>query len=224
MSTADATTSGLNFFMAMRRENLARAAAGAHGSLIDNLVVVSIIVALVAFYESKSLSKHKFRACLAILVSLIYNLMSGSMAGAAPLLVSLLSIYWIYNRRIKIKLLLPLVVIFLAVFSMIAIFLGKGTVNPNAGFFHNLPAIGKGLAQYSLGGIVAFDRVAQNPSSIRPVFWQIDRFFLRTAKRLRCDVDVPSLHAARIQIFLHQGTSMFIPSILHTSRTLVLPA
>ena len=91
--TADATTPGLNFFMAMRRENLARAAAGAHGSLIDNLVVVSIIVALVGFYESKSLSKHKFRACLAILVSLIYNLMSGSMAGAAPLLVSLLGIY-----------------------------------------------------------------------------------------------------------------------------------
>ena len=82
---------------------------------------------------------------------------------------------------------------------MIAIFLGKGTVNPNAVFFHSLPAIGKGLAQYSFGGIVAFDRVAQIPSSIRPV-WQIDRFFLRTAKRLRCDVDVPSLHAAYTDI------------------------
>ncbi len=159
-----------------------------------NLVTLSIILALIAYYEARKSRNGMLRAVLYLSVSLAYVLLTAANVGAATLLISALGIECLLFRRLRILLLVVYLSLFLGVFWLVGLVLEKGQVRSSYALEDNLPALVNLVQLYGLGGLVAFDRIVQDPQGIRPT-WSIWRFFFLTANKLGAAIDVPSLHA-----------------------------
>ena len=143
-------------------------------SLLDNCVVLSLVVAMVACREDDGTRPRRLRVILATTIALAYALLRGERAGAIILLLSLLAISWMRGRKIKWKFLLVVTSAFFAVFIAIAFLLEKGYVERDAALRENIPALVEQVEWYAAGGLVAFDQVFHDPKKIPPV-WGIDR-------------------------------------------------
>src|SRR5262249_51498557 len=62
--------------------------------------------------------------------------------------------------------------------------------------------------EYAFGGIVAFDQVFHNPLKI-PAVWSIDRVFRQVANKLGAGLEVPSLHAAFVDVGPEMETNVY---------------
>jgi oligosaccharide repeat unit polymerase len=93
-------------------------------------------------------------------------------------------------------------------FAIVAVVLGKGRTNPSASLSENIAPAVEIVEWYTLGGVVAFDRIVQNPSGIRSS-WSISRFFLLTANKLGASFEVPSLHAEYTMISPSMKTNVY---------------
>jgi oligosaccharide repeat unit polymerase len=173
-------------------------------SLLDNCVVLSLVVAMVACREDDGTRPSRLRSVLAAAIALTYTLLRGERAGAIILLLGLLSISWIRGRKIKWKFLLVVTSAFFAVFFAIAFLLEKGYVERQAALRENVPALAQQVEWYAAGGVVAFDQVFHDPKKIPPV-WGIDRTFRQAANKLGANFQIPSLHADFVDI----GPEMF---------------
>ncbi len=173
-------------------------------SLLDNCVVLSLVVAMVACREDDGTRPRRLRVILATTIALAYALLRGERAGAIILLLSLLAISWMRGRKIKWKFLLVVTSAFFAVFIAIAFLLEKGYVERDAALRENIPALVEQVEWYAAGGLVAFDQVFHDPKKIPPV-WGIDRNFRQAANKLGANFQVPSLHADFVDI----GPEMF---------------
>jgi oligosaccharide repeat unit polymerase len=167
------------------------------GSIIfNNFASLSIMVAMIAFYESDHGKKRSF---IAIASALALNLLTGGRAGIVSLIFALVCLDWIKNRRIHWKHLAVMFLIFVISFSVIAIYLGKAGARGDAPLSENIVPVAQGFVLYAAGGLIAFDRVIREPNII-PHNWQINRFFLQTMNKLGARFEVPSLHAQFVSI------------------------
>ncbi len=160
---------------------------------IANLVVLAQFVALAAFYDSNRTIGGRLRTAIAIVLALIYGAMSGTKGNAVFLLLTL---YFVYSLKIGEIRLRPLVV---TVASALALFsLGLIFVNYAFTSFSDSSEIAVLLAEtvqnYFLSGLVAFDRIVENPNVMEST-QPIHRFFLETGRSLGLTVYVPPKHA-----------------------------
>src|SRR5712691_3232425 len=114
---------GSNLLLAARVALLEETNEEDTGSIIfNNLASLSIMVAMIAFYESDHGKKRSF---IAIGSALALNLLTGGRAGIVSLIFALVCLDWIKNRRIHWKRLAVMFLMFVISFSVIAIYLGK---------------------------------------------------------------------------------------------------
>ncbi len=167
------------------------------GTKLFNIVVsFSSVVAILAFCEKE---QSKSRSSIAVAVALLLNLMTGGRSGATALVFTLICIDWMKNRRLSWKPLLTMSLIFVTIFTLIAVFVFKGDARPDASLRENTSAVVQGFVLYAGGGLVGFDRVVRDPHII-PHNWQINRFFLQVANALGAKFEVPSLHAEFVNL------------------------
>jgi len=168
-------------------------------SIFLNLSSFSNIVAMIAFYERKQNSK---RSVIAIVFSLALNILGGGRTGFTSLILALIGIDAIQNRRLRWK---PLLAAFLAFFilsGVFVIYVQKGEARADASLQQNAVPILQMFVAYASGGLVAFDRVVREPGIVKHN-WHINRFFLLTLNRFGAHSEVPELKADFVAIGPH---------------------
>ena len=177
-------------------------------SLLENLAPLSIIAALLVYYEDDGTLSRRIRTWLAIAVSMVCNLMTASRSGAILLLLCIVTMSWLRARRVNWKMMAIAATLFLVFFSTIEILVQKGDNKKDASIADNIDAIATDLAVYGLGAVVTFDRIHQDPNAIPPV-WNINRVFLQAANKFGADYEVPSLHAEYTPIAPYRDTNVY---------------
>lgn len=171
-------------------------------SLFLNLSAFSSIVALIAFYER---ARGKWRAVAAVLAALCLNVMGGGRTGFTTLILGLMAIDWLKNRRIRWRLIITLAIVFVLLSSAMVYFVQKGGVKTEASFQENLGPIIQTFATYGAGGLVAFDQVVRQPNIVEHN-WEIDRSLLQTLDKFGAHFRVPRITADFVTIGPHQQT------------------
>jgi len=167
--------------------------------LMDNLVVLSLITALVTYYEDDGTRARRLRTYLAVGLALIYTSMTAARFSSICLIVSLVALNWLKRGGISRRAIIALSLVFVLVFSALGILLHKGAVRADETVWENVPALVDGFLWYTLGGIVAFDTVLHNPNSV-PAVQNIDRPLLLAANKFGGRYDLPSRHAEFVAI------------------------
>jgi oligosaccharide repeat unit polymerase len=185
-----------NFFMAAYMAMIAAYEAGESSVLFGSLLTLSVIMAMIAFLERDRYQKAAF---VAVVMGFMLSALTGQRAGVISLIFALVAIDWMKNRCMRWKSLSVMFVLLLAIFSILAVFVGKAGADPNASFSENVVPIAKGFALYAAGGIVGFDEVVRQPNII-PHNWQVSTFFLQTANKFGGHFEVPDLYANYLSV------------------------
>jgi oligosaccharide repeat unit polymerase len=176
-------------------------------SFIDNLPVVAMFLAIAMHMENDGSFARRWRAYLAIMLALVYGSLTGSKGNAIMLLLSLCFVSLIRARKVNLIKLGGILTLGLLLFSvglMLVNFAYMGT------WFSQemLGLIFATIQNYWLGGLVAFERIAQDPASIESAH-RISRFFLETANGLGASYYVPSIHAEFTSISASQDINTY---------------
>ncbi|HEY7618076.1 MAG TPA: O-antigen polymerase [Terriglobales bacterium] len=166
---------------------------------MDNLVVLALILALIAYYEDDGTRRRRIRTCLAVGLAFVYTFTTATRASGVTLVLCLLALHWLKHRRVTRRALLSLLLVFVIMFSTLGILLRKGEAQPEATLAENVSALVDGFLWYSLGGIVAFDAVFHEPTRVPPT-QSVFRPLLLVANKLGANLDIPPLHAEYIPI------------------------
>jgi len=164
-------------------------------SLFMNMVSVAMIVAMISFCE-----KGKLRTVVALCLAILLSLLTGAKVGVFLLLGSVMAIDSMVNRRrIRWKVIAVVFLALIVVFGFVSMEVHTGRASPGASLVDNLVSVSHLLAAYTVGGIVAFDRVVRDPSVV-PHNWSISRVFLLTLNKLGAHFQVPSLNANYVDV------------------------
>jgi oligosaccharide repeat unit polymerase len=161
--------------------------------IFDSFSGFSILIAFLGCLEDRVSLFQKIRFYTLIGVALLFNLGTAGRVGIFFLLVGLVIIASIRRGRINYKLVCYGALAFVLAFAPVAILMNKGG-DVRASVGENAVGIFRSMADYTLAGVVAFDRIVANPDAIPPV-WRISRSVLQIASRLGFDVYVPPIHA-----------------------------
>lgn len=176
--------------------------------VFGNIVTFALLFALVGVAEGGTTRRERWLIMTLVVISLVYSTMMAANAGAASLLFAIVGIQSIRKGRVNLLAAILSLVTFVAIFTTIAIALGKGRANPSAPLADNIAPTVEAVEWYTFGGVAAFDRVVQDPSGIPPS-WSISRFFLLTANKLGASFDVPPLHAEYTMVSPSMKTNVY---------------
>ena len=174
----------------------------------NNVLTFATLLALVGVAEEGLRRRERFIVNFMVLMTLLYSILMASSAGAAYILGAVLGIKSVKKGQVRAVIAALTLVGFVLLFVIVAVVLGKGRTNPSASLSENIAPAVEIVEWYTLGGVVAFDRVVQNPSGMRSS-WSISRFFLLTANKLGASFEVPSLHAEYTMISPSMKTNVY---------------
>jgi oligosaccharide repeat unit polymerase len=130
--------------------------------LFKYLIAWGSFFALISMVEYQKGRSGPLLPAVYILLALIYNFLSTARTGLIFFILSILIVYFISKRRIKISTVCLAAAIVLIAFFLPAIFLQKG-INLNAGISHNLSSMATNIQVYLVGSLVAFDKAIHSP-------------------------------------------------------------
>lgn len=206
--TSGLNTSSLQFLAALRTRAVEAELTSQHGfSITNNLVVISQFLAMAMFYENDGSLERKWRAYLAIILALIYGGMEGTKGNAVNLVITLTFISFMRARRINYAVLAGTLAVALLLFAGGLLLINFSGVHTDASLA-TFQLLGRTVQNYWLGGLVAFDRVVQSPTSIQST-QQLGRFFLEVANIFGARYPIPSINAEYTSISGWQDTNTY---------------
>lgn len=183
-------------FLAQQRMSVVEASktGGEHTfSIVKNLVILSIFLAMAMHYENDGTFPRKWRAYFAILLALIYGSLTGTKGNIVTLFLTLTFISSMRAGKMNYMKMGSAIVLALSLFAIGLLYVNfayMGLDNSMKTFMLLVETI----RDYWLGGLVAFDRIVHDPTSMESV-QNINRFFIETANGLGAHFYVPSRHA-----------------------------
>jgi len=147
------------------------------------LILFSQSVAVLCLWEKKG---HERRATVAIVFALILSIPFGQKAGPFSLVIALICVDWIRNRRMRWKL---ITVTFLAMLCLTAIV----EFYVHLGGSSDTNSVARMIGLYVSGGIIGFDQVVRDPSIVTHIN-PVDILGLRIARRLGNNVVIPEVY------------------------------
>ncbi len=176
-------------------------------SLINNFGVLAQFLALVMFYETDGSRERRWRAIVAVVLAVVFGGMTGTKGNVVTLLLTLYFISAIKGRRLRVLPLLVTIGLAVGAFA-VGLSLTNLVFETFASTADMFSAIGEQILTYWVGGIVAFQRIVENPNDIQST-QQIGRAFLETARSLGMDVQLPPIHADYTMISPYIGTNVY---------------
>jgi oligosaccharide repeat unit polymerase len=140
-------------------------------------------LAVFSYIESKNVKSRKIRAYILIVLSLMYDLLSMGRTAAFSLILVLLGVKVVLEKKVSFKSILIFAIISFIVFAIPAVLLGKGGSIGNS-LSENVRGVSNSLTVYLLGGVVAFDNVVKNPGLYAGPIITTFRFFLALLNRI----------------------------------------
>lgn len=176
--------------------------------LIRNLVQVSLAITFIGVALVDDTPRWRVRVGGLFLLTLAYQLLTGGRAGALILVLGVIGIAVVRARRLPVVPLVGGAAAFAVVFAVIGIQLEKGTARRGAPLRENLPALWVNFEEYAVGGIVALDRVVDDPGSV-PSTGGFTRTARQVANVFGADHELPSLHAQYTAIGDFRSTNVY---------------
>lgn len=161
--------------------------------IFSNVVTFASLLSLIAMAEGGRSRGEWLAAAALLLATIAYSVMMATAATTASLLTACAAVISIRKRArsLDFRIVTAVVAAFLIVFLFVSFAVSKGHMSHAASFEQNAKAGAELVAWYALGGVVAFDRVVADPTSM-PASWSISRFFLLTANKLGASFAIPS--------------------------------
>lgn len=162
-------------------------------SLLNNLSLLSRLVAFGMFFEDDGSTLRSLRAYASLLPAFAYGILSGS---KGPVIITLLTVFflsWIKSNKLSLR--GGLVVLVLCTVSFAA-----GLLYVNYAYVEfsdsgdKFSRVGTTVLEYWLAGPVAFDRIVRDPNSVASA-QRIDSFFLELADTMGGQFEISSRHA-----------------------------
>lgn len=148
-----------------------------------------IVITLTVTTETCRLHLSKWRLFLWIVLTMAYNIPTGSRLSSLVVLFGVFAIFAFARNRIPLLPAFSIGIAVIIVFAVVAIVLGKGG-DLNASPMENASGVARSLQVYALGGIVACDQVLQKPLQ-RPEEAPSLRFFYALADSLHLHSSAP---------------------------------
>jgi oligosaccharide repeat unit polymerase len=149
-----------------------------------NILTSTFLVALVAW---NSKAGHRKRAIIAVIAAALYSLLTGGRATTIQIVLSVLCIEWLQNKRLRLRALLAVVVCSALVFGVAG---SLKNTSADDSISEKASAMGKEFVGYVGGPLVAFDRVLRQPNVV-PHYPKASAYFVETAAKLFSDIDIP---------------------------------
>jgi oligosaccharide repeat unit polymerase len=149
------------------------------------LIELAQIIAVLCLWEKKD---HGKRALIAILLAFMVSIPFGQKASPFILVMALICVDTIQNRRMRWKLIAPMVFMMVAITGVFEFYVHLG----GGSFTDNLGSVGRNFGLYASGGIAGFDRVVRNPGII-PQINPVDIVGFRIARRFGANVTFPEV-------------------------------
>jgi oligosaccharide repeat unit polymerase len=186
---------GSDFWVRVRRNSIVESDAGTVSllGLSDNLVLLSLFVALAAVADDVSARALRLRTVVVVPVALFYQLSTASRSSGMALVCGLIGIAWLTSGRWTLRSATLGALGALVVFSCAAVFMNKGG-RLDAGLIENVRSVGEVLVLYAVGPIVAFDAAFNDPQAVPPV-WSIGYSLFQVLNKLGAAIELPSIHA-----------------------------
>lgn len=147
------------------------------------LIPIYTIFALVAYFEHDGSKAWRWRTWAWVAVALLYQLLSTGKSGVMLLMVGLVAVTWIKQRRAPVRFLLLCTLVLGAVFMANHIILHKSDASTDLSINEDMPALLEGFSVYTVGSLVGFDAVVSNPHSVKNT-WKLYKFFVGAANKL----------------------------------------
>lgn len=160
-----------------------------------NLLTTTTMIAMIAWAEKKG---HMKRAPIAVIVSVLYYLLTGGRSSIIQLLLALICIEWMTTKALRWKPMLISAACALLVFGIVA-----SIVHPSGedlSVSEKASAASTEFIGYIGGPLVAFDRVVRQPNAIKHTP-NAAAFFVETAAKIFPSIEVPS----RLSQFVQTG-------------------
>jgi oligosaccharide repeat unit polymerase len=196
-------------YFAKQREIAVRAAESSERelSLLKNMAILSLFLALAMHYENDRTFARRCRSYLAILVALLYGVLTGTKGGLVTLTLALSFLSSIRAGQINFFALGIVVFVALALFAVGLFFVNYGYDDMELSI-ETIELLVAGVRTYWFGGVVAFEDVFQSPNNLESV-QHINRFFLETANGFGAKFIIPSIHAEYTRISQTEETNVY---------------
>jgi hypothetical protein len=161
---------------------------------VENAVPFSILFAIIAFsMPARSRSERILRYAI-YFVALAYQLSTGGRVGATMLVLGTATVVMLRTRRLNLATFLATLGVFVAVFGSVAILVRKGATTLENDSSGNVKAVAENFVVYTLGGIVAFDRLTDDQGAV-PSTGGVARAAMQLANKAGAHFETPSLFA-----------------------------
>lgn len=185
-------------FLQVRHGLLGQAATRDRAPLVDNLVVLSTIVALIAYAVTNAGQRARVLAWALIALALFYNLLTASKAGAVLLVVALFAIHTILRERIPVRFLLFAAAGLLIIFGVVAV--GRmESLGEQLTWQQSVTLTWDRFLEYFSASPVGFSIYLDHPTWIPPV-WSPWRFFEHTANYFGNYFKIPNSNAQFVNV------------------------
>lgn len=186
------------YFQQVRSGLLDQAATGSRAPLVDNLVVLSSIVALIAYAVTDAAGRHRLLVGGLIALAIFYNLLTAAKAGAVALVVAMFAIHIVLRGRVPIRFLLISFAGVLALFGVVTV--GRvESLGQSLTWQQSVAVSWQQFLSYFSASPVGFSVYLAHPSSV-PAVWSPWRFFMNTANYFGRYFTVPDLNAEFVDV------------------------
>lgn len=186
------------YFQQVRTGLLDQAATSSRAPLVDNLVVLSSIVALIAYAVTDAARRCRLLVGGLVALAIFYNLLTASKAGAVALVVAMFAVHIVLRRRVPIRFLLISFVGVLALFGVVTV--GRvESLGQNLTWQQSVEVTWQQFLSYFSASPVGFSVYLANPASV-PAVWSPWRFFMSTANYFGHYFSVPDLNAQFVDV------------------------
>ena len=158
-----------------------------------NIVLFAMMCALLATAVGAPRPIDRFCRALLIVLALFLAILTGGRGAPLSLICGVGAIAAVHARTLPVRKVVMGLVGALVVFALMGVLIKKGNARPDATFMENAAAMSDGLQVYSLAGIVGFERIVDDPTSI-PSNGGYLRGVHDVANHLGANYEIPSQH------------------------------
>jgi oligosaccharide repeat unit polymerase len=185
-------TSPLDFLYALRVRTLETQILGGIG-IIANVVPFAMMVAWVTMAVTALTLRARILRLAALSIAVLVAVLTGGRGAPLTLIIGAMAIATIRSVRFPVREFVIGLGAALLIFGAMGVLIRKGTAQPEADWRSNMASIVDNLRLYTIGGVVALDRLVEDPQSVSG-----NGGFLRNAmeiaNRLGGRYEVPPLH------------------------------
>jgi oligosaccharide repeat unit polymerase len=208
--TLAASSSYDSFWVAVRRAYTDQQDIPGGGGIfgVANLAPIYIAFSYIAVYELTFNPPYRRMLLLFLSLVFVFQILTTARAYVMQLLLGAIAIVAIRRDRIPIKATIAVSVLFLFLFGLFHFELKKMNADWNASGNEKIGSFFQGIAGYTAGPLVAFDRVIVNPNQV-PNTWKIYKPFIRIINKFGAGMTELSRNLAFTDISPHLTTNVY---------------